>query len=909
MPYSVPAPTPAPLPIHSAGRPGHRRSYTQGAFAPLGALPRRRSQPKTVFHLTHDDDSDDSADDSHDNQPLKLNPNNSFRLSISTAPDDNSLVPLRTTGVPFPRSSPLSPPESPQPTTRPNVTRTASTPILLSNGKPLKSSLKSSSSSPHISLPPQQQHNHLRARSAPSTPSIEHPVPKNVHFPTNEEGGLATVRVFNRSAKPASLSRPPGDETETETEGEMSTGSNSGFIRGSSAVFPFPRSPLGAQQDKSPKYEVNPSQSSAVPAQNPTPSANVYLESLSFNSALPGASQKVPPGLSGSLLVRNIAYEKQVAVRFTLDDWQTTSEVVARHLVSLPTLPPAFLAKQQLTYGDIAAQIAPPPGAAPQWDRFSFHIKLEDYAFNLAQRVMYIVIRFNAVTPTGPIESWDNNFGCNYKVAFREAGKTQPQSIPVPNPRGRVFAVSSPPSFAPSTTLMPVPTQPQHAQMIAQTTLARLKKLNLRNYAAPSTSASLPGASTATATAATAVAAPNSSLTVVGNGEAKGMVMEGGHPAHVGGKQRSPSPSESEDEDEECLKTPTGLRFRSPSPPAIVDQDPAVGVQRSGIKPMRSPPLPVPLLSFSSESASSSASSTPPTGGSSPQLDILAPNHRHAIDVRHRPVVLSPLEMGTSPPFSMLADLGPSLTKRREGVQHSPLVVPPATSIVPSVVEEKKEDKPYWPWDDDGKERSEEEVRKVLAGIREKSTSSPVRRVSPTSSGRTSPSKLMSSSSSLAEEGSRSPVMKDGRVSSGPVKEKEFAQLAAMASVVSPQPRKKMTDWSRVGSGWNKVPVGSVAAPSLGHAGSASPGYTPPFSPPPAGAVASPNGASGVGTNHQDSVYQAFVKQWCFAQGPGPSPGQARHAQGETQQVDVRGRGYGHGHGRREGEEERPLVV
>ncbi|KAJ7022635.1 hypothetical protein C8F04DRAFT_1310600 [Mycena alexandri] len=150
--------------------------------------------------------------------------------------------------VPFPRARSPSSPRSPQPAQRPpGPARTASTPvILLSNGKPLKSSLKSSSSAPH-SL----HHHHLRARSAPSTPSLTSPVagssasspttpgreaaanpwdvldgesegamspgtPKAVHFPAPDS--LEDVRVFRRSARPASVSFPLEEETETETE-------------------------------------------------------------------------------------------------------------------------------------------------------------------------------------------------------------------------------------------------------------------------------------------------------------------------------------------------------------------------------------------------------------------------------------------------------------------------------------------------------------------------------------------------------------------------------------------------------------------------------------------------------------------------------------------------------------------
>ena len=282
MPYSLPAPTPA------TGRPGHRRSYSSnGAFASLGPLPRR---PKASFHL-QDDDEDDSPED--------------VRINDET---DAKLLRLKLK-IPFPQVSPTrtQPPRLPSPpasATRPSVARTASTPILLSNGKPLKSSLKGSASSPHIPFPPQSlvpsimfpQH-HQRAASAPSTPNLNFSAPpsptspttppptaKTVHFPSQEEGGLATVKLFNRSAKPASVSRVGDDtETETETEGYGSGRETSLWPAWNSTQppsFPFPRMPIEERLD------IDGTHSSPVPQRGVERAEGfVYVESLGFETA------------------------------------------------------------------------------------------------------------------------------------------------------------------------------------------------------------------------------------------------------------------------------------------------------------------------------------------------------------------------------------------------------------------------------------------------------------------------------------------------------------------------------------------------------------------------------------------------------------------------------------------------
>ncbi|KAF8344665.1 putative phosphatase regulatory subunit-domain-containing protein, partial [Amanita rubescens] len=265
-----------------------------------------------------------------------------------------------------------------------------STPVLLVNGKPLKSSLKSSNSSPSLVIQPS------RTRSEPTTPLLAQ---KNVHFP---EGDLVSVRVFNRSARLASLSKPFGDDTETETETD-----NNGVAAWPAAASYFKSLAVAKPAKKS--YQLDAEKCSVVPHKHEQLDrySNVHLESLQLKS-----SPTVSPVVSCSILVRNVAFEKTVAVRFTLDNWQTTSEVLARHQASLARLPEHFPRSSQ--------------PKAPEWDRFSFTIKLEDYAQHLDQKTMWLVVRYT-VPGSGEdsgSEWWDNNACANYKLWFRAASSS-----------------------------------------------------------------------------------------------------------------------------------------------------------------------------------------------------------------------------------------------------------------------------------------------------------------------------------------------------------------------------------------------------------------------------------------------------------------------------------------------------
>ncbi|CAK5265653.1 unnamed protein product [Mycena citricolor] len=666
MPYSNPSHAPvqalsAPTSAAGAGRPNHRRAWTHhsytfaadtgssGAFASLGSLPRRQPVARPRFHLHQEDESDNTSSDTDEGSrhaaagveeddedgsppPLKLRVGGAFKLTPPTPPglvhrhthhghvpthgpqkrsplgsprvsptpssaqlQSQQQAPPRTekeklavdvTAVPFPRSSPLSSPfpgvESPtiaEAPARPSLPpRTSSHPIILSNGKPLKSSLKGSRSSSTPNIPAV----HLRSRSAPATPSLsssslsepgtpdedawetasqDSSTPKVVHFP---DAGLETVLLFKRSARPASVSLPIEDETETETDTDrdLPRWADGIVVNGPPTRKTSAKSPLGPGQDAEGlawRYVIHaPDVGTRKMAED-----MVRLEKLDL--VVPGEDGSI--SLSGTLVARNAMFEKHLFVRFTLDAWATTSEVRASWMEALP-------------------HVADEPG--PNWDRFSFSIRLTDYASatprgvfpplpppgttrvlsgekmsalgegrvgrGLAGRSIVLVVRYwtpwvdaagvapyqwvknslaypeseaikSAVEPSshsvpgkwigtggaGPGEWWDNNGGKNYEVGFIVEHVSKPLAVQnaIPFPSAPEEAqhqhelINGHPVSPVASSLRalpikvpsdppPPPARTAHAQALA----AKLGRLNLRNYAAPSSiarSSSLPG--------------------------------------------------------------------------------------------------------------------------------------------------------------------------------------------------------------------------------------------------------------------------------------------------------------------------------------------------------------------------------------------------------------------------------
>ena len=189
------------------------------------------------------------------------------------------------------------------------------------------------------------------------------------------------------------------------------------------SAYPFPRFDgagllLSRTGTALTTYEIDTETAPTVPSPDPPSYQNIHFESIALNQPATPSSPLAPitPYLTGAILTRNVAYEKHVDVRFTLDDWQTTSKVRA----SMSFLCHRFLVSKTKMLGDAVGLIANSSSsvaALPTWDRFSFTIRLEDYPYKLQDRTLWFVGRYS--TGDGGSEWWDNNSGKNYKVAFK----------------------------------------------------------------------------------------------------------------------------------------------------------------------------------------------------------------------------------------------------------------------------------------------------------------------------------------------------------------------------------------------------------------------------------------------------------------------------------------------------------
>ena len=236
------------------------------------------------------------------------------------------------------------------------VARGVCTPLLPQekSGEPLKSSLKvrggsHSWGSPSVTTDPV---NSNPSKSAPTSPAH-----KGVRFHSQ----LEHVKFFLAKQKPLAVSRD-GNPTDT------TSGTDSEF----SPFFHHFRDD-DLKERPLVMHHIDPPTAPPLPEDT----RDVAVENIDLVGTV----------VEGTVRVHNIAFEKWIAVRFTLDKWQTTSEVTARYKESIPN---------------------------STFDRFMFSIKLTDILSRVEEKTLYLAVRY---TFPGR-EIWDNNSGRNYQVRF-----------------------------------------------------------------------------------------------------------------------------------------------------------------------------------------------------------------------------------------------------------------------------------------------------------------------------------------------------------------------------------------------------------------------------------------------------------------------------------------------------------
>ncbi|KAG2348345.1 hypothetical protein BDR05DRAFT_1056256 [Suillus weaverae] len=214
------------------------------------------------------------------------------------------------------------------------------------SGQPIKPSLKHTKL-PSLSIPTGGG----VVQSEPTTPTLS----KAVHF----DAKLEHVKLFLSKQKPLAVSRDRDLATDTSgTESDFPS-----FVHGSS------------DHSTEKQIELQIRNMPSIPPKD----ADVIIQGLTLSQ-----SDKT---IIGRVRVRNIAYEKWVAARFTLDLWQTTSEVTAHYVESVDD---------------------------GTFDIFKFTIRLHDMWSRIEEKTMFIALRYT----TAGRQFWDNNNGANYMLKF-----------------------------------------------------------------------------------------------------------------------------------------------------------------------------------------------------------------------------------------------------------------------------------------------------------------------------------------------------------------------------------------------------------------------------------------------------------------------------------------------------------
>jgi len=227
----------------------------------------------------------------------------------------------------------------------------------------------------------------LPCKSAPATPTAS----KSVHF----DAQLEHVKLFLAEQKPAAVSRTGSPKEDSDT-----SGTERGRHRGLSAFGPHSPS----SEDDRVRASLSLRIVNAAPVVRDTLPAGIDVQAQTFT--LTADKRNVSVGI----LVRNIAFNKLVVVRFTLDNWQTTSEVVGKHVES------AWSESKRRGRDD------------PDMDRFACVVRLDDFGGRIKQKTMLAAVRYDSDGRT----MWDNNSGRNYQIVFEPLKDQEPPSPNAP---------------------------------------------------------------------------------------------------------------------------------------------------------------------------------------------------------------------------------------------------------------------------------------------------------------------------------------------------------------------------------------------------------------------------------------------------------------------------------------------
>jgi hypothetical protein len=195
------------------------------------------------------------------------------------------------------------------------------------SGELVKPSLKQRSlSTPHLPI----RHDYGATKSEPATPSVEGSEfgserSKNVRFAgqDDDKSQLEYVRHFQRGSRVIALSKEGDNDAEATEETETDGDTDNSYVS-----FRTSRNAAAAAADEAERVVFS-EYSTSVPRvrldfapfrpeedKAKLATENVVLERLD----LPNDAASLV--LRGTVLVRNVAFQKWVAVRFTLDHWQ-----------------------------------------------------------------------------------------------------------------------------------------------------------------------------------------------------------------------------------------------------------------------------------------------------------------------------------------------------------------------------------------------------------------------------------------------------------------------------------------------------------------------------------------------------------------------------------------------------------